>query len=194
MNTLMKTLTHPIAITVLALVTMFNAPLAQAQNPRVSMETNFGNIEIELLEKLAPLTVENFLKLVDAEFYDGLIFHRVIANFMIQGGGYTPALQYREGDATVRNESFNGVKNSLGTVAMARMADPDSAGTQFFINVRNNPHLDAAGGKAGYTVFGRVVSGMEVVHEIEVVNTHLKAGMAAVPEEPVIIQKVTRIE
>ena len=194
MNTLMKTLSHPIQITVLALITTFSAPLAQAENPRVSMETNFGNIEIELLEKLAPLTVENFLKLVDAEFYDGLIFHRVIANFMIQGGGYTPALQYREGDATVRNESFNGVKNSLGTVAMARMADPDSAGTQFFINVRNNPHLDAAGGNAGYTVFGRVISGMDVVHEIELVNTHLKAGMAAVPEEPVIIHKVSRIE
>lgn len=181
-------------ILVLTVATLAVAPLTYAQNPRVEMVTDFGTIEIELLEKLAPLTVANFLSLVDEAFYDGLVFHRVIANFMIQGGGYTQTLDYKPWDKTVPNESFNGVKNSLGTVAMARLSDPDSANAQFFINVRNNPHLDAAGNKAGYTVFGRVVSGMEVVHEIEVVNTHLTRGMAAVPEEPVVIRKIARIE
>ena len=112
---------------------------------------------------------------------------------MIQGGGYTPDVKYKPGAKTVPNESFNGVKNSRGTIAMARLADPDSADTQFFINVRDNPNLDADGSKAGYTVFGRVSSGMEVVDKIELVNTHLRAGMAAVPEESVIITKVERI-
>jgi len=181
-------------ILVLAVVSLAAAPFTYAENPRVTMETNFGTIEIELLEKLAPLTVANFLELVDAEFYDGLVFHRVIANFMIQGGGYTPTLEYKPRDKTVPNESFNGVKNTVGTVAMARLSDPDSANAQFFINVRDNPHLDAAGNKAGYTVFGRVISGMEVVHEIELVNTHLSRGMAAVPEEPVVIESVARTE
>jgi cyclophilin family peptidyl-prolyl cis-trans isomerase len=169
------------------------APIAYADNPRVAMVTDFGTIEVELLEKLAPETVANFLSLVDDDFYNGLIFHRVIANFMIQTGGYTASLDYKPAPGKVRNESFNGVKNTAGTLAMARMADPDSADSQFFINVRDNPHLDAAGNKAGYTVFGKVVSGMEVVHEIELVNTHLKAGMAAVPEDPVVIQAVERL-
>lgn len=167
--------------------------LAAADNPRVNVVTDYGNIEIELLETLAPRTVENFLKLVDDKFYDGLVFHRVIANFMIQGGGYTPDLTYKPGPNTVPNESFNGVKNTRGTIAMARLADPDSADTQFFINVKDNTHLDPVGGNAGYTVFGRVVDGMEVVEQIELVNTHLSRGMAAVPEEPVIIQKIERI-
>ena len=194
MNILKRLISQPLSILILAAAALVAMPGAHADNPRVAMATNFGTIEIELLESLAPLTVENFLKLVDEQFYDGLIFHRVIANFMIQGGGYTADLEYKPGAAEVPNESFNGVKNTIGTVAMARLADPDSANTQFFINVQDNPHLDAAGTKAGYTVFGRVISGMEVVHEIELVNTHLKAGMAAVPEEPVLIQTMARIE
>ncbi len=189
----MKTL-KKLPILILTVASLAMAPFTHADNPRVSMVTDFGAIEIELLEQLAPQTVANFLELVDEAFYDGLVFHRVIANFMIQGGGYTPSLDYKPREKTVANESFNGVKNTLGTVAMARLSDPDSANAQFFINVRDNPHLDAAGNKAGYTVFGRVISGMEVVHEIEVVNTHLSRGMAAVPEEPVVIQKITRIE
>ena len=164
-----------------------------SDNPRVAMMTDFGKIEIELYVKLAPKTVANFLQLVDERFYDGLVFHRVIANFMIQGGGYTADLDYKPAPQTVPNESFNGVRNTRGTIAMARLADPDSADTQFFINVRDNPNLDASGDKAGYTVFGRVVDGMHVVDEIELVNTHLKRGMAAVPEEPVVIQSVTRL-
>ena len=178
---------------VVAVLTLTAASLSNAGNPRVAMITELGTIEIELLESLAPRTVSNFLALVDEKFYDGLIFHRVIANFMIQGGGYTPDLKYKSGANTVPNESFNGVKNGRGTIAMARLADPDSADTQFFINVRDNPNLDADGSKAGYTVFGRVSAGMEVVDKIELVNTHLRGGMAAVPEDSVIITRVERI-
>lgn len=168
--------------------------LAQAANPRVAIDTNHGVIEVELFEQLAPLTVANFLGLIESGFYEGLIFHRVIANFMIQGGGYNQQVRYVPGPKTVANESFNGVKNTKGTVAMARLSDPDSADTQFFINVKDNTHLDAAGGQAGYTVFGRVSAGYEVVESIELVSTHLSHGMAAVPEELVIISSITLIE
>lgn len=164
-----------------------------ADNPRVAMVTEYGTIEIELLPELAPRTVDNFLALVDDQFYDGLVFHRVIANFMIQGGGYLPDLTYKPAPNKVPNESNNGVRNSRGSVAMARLSDPDSADSQFFINVKDNPHLDADSTRAGYTVFGRVAGGMEVVDKIELVNTHLKGGMAAVPEEPVVIVKIERI-
>jgi cyclophilin family peptidyl-prolyl cis-trans isomerase len=166
---------------------------AHAEDPKVAIDTNFGTIEIQLMPNLAPRTVENFLALVDKQFYDGLVFHRVIANFMIQAGGYTADLQYKPATKTVPNESFNGVKNSRGTIAMARLNDPDSANSQFFINVTDNPNLDANGSKAGYTVFGKVSGGMEVVESIELVNTHLKRGMAAVPEEPVLIHTIKRI-
>ncbi len=162
--------------------------------PKVTIKTNYGDIEIALLEKLAPRTVANFLQLVDEEFYDGLVFHRVIANFMIQAGGYTPDMTYKEDPRTIPNESFNGVKNKRGTIAMARLNDPDSAGTQFFTNVSDNPNLDADGAEAGYAVFGRVSAGMEVVTEIELVNTHLFKGFAAVPEDPVIIHSIRLTE
>lgn len=156
------------------------------------MTTDYGTIELELFEKLAPVTVKNFLTLVDEEFYNGLVFHRVIANFMIQGGGYTADLTYKPGPGTIPNESYNGVRNTRGTVAMARQNDPDSADTQFFINVKDNPHLDAQPNQAGYAVFGRVVDGMETVDQIELVNTHLKRGMVAVPEEAVVISSIKR--
>ena len=164
-----------------------------AANPRVAINTNHGVIEVELYEKLAPLTVANFLELVDNEFYTNLVFHRVIANFMIQGGGYNTEMRYIPGPKTVPNESYNGLKNSKGTIAMARLSDPDSADTQFFINVKDNGHLDAAGGEPGYTVFGKVSAGYEVVESIELVNTYLSHGMAAVPEEQVVISSITRI-
>jgi len=178
----------------IALVASTFALGAFAENPRVAIDTNFGVIEVELTPTLAPRTVENFLSLVDDEFYNGLVFHRVIANFMIQAGGYNADLQYKQAPATVPNESFNGVKNTRGTIAMARLNDPDSANSQFFINVADNPNLNADGSKAGYTVFGKVSAGMDVVDAIELVNTHLRRGMAAVPEEPVIIHSITRIE
>lgn len=164
-----------------------------AENPRVAINTNHGTIEVELYEKFSPLTVANFLELVDSGFYSGLVFHRVIANFMIQGGGYNTEMRYIPGPKTVPNESFNGLKNTKGTVTMARLSDPDSADTQFFINVNDNDHLDASGGQPGYTVFGKVSAGYEVVESIELTNTHLSNGLAAVPEEPIIISDISRL-
>jgi len=161
--------------------------------PRVALDTSAGTIVVELEPARAPQTVANFLDLVDADFYDGLIFHRVVANFVIQGGGYTPDMALREPPRTVVNESFNGLSNRKGAIAMARLADPDSADAQFYINVRNNAQLDARPGKPGYTVFGRVVEGMDVVVDIELVDTGLRNGMAGVPLEPVVIEEARRL-
>ena len=162
--------------------------VAHAQdNPRVSLVTNKGAIEIELLPKFAPKHVANFLSLVEEEFYVGLVFHRVIPNFMIQAGGYDGDLNYKASERRIKNESFNGLKNKRLTIAMARLNDPDSADTQFFINVRDNPHLDAQPGQPGYTVFGKVVDGLDVIETIELTDTHLRMGMVAVPEETITI-------
>ena len=157
-------------------------PSVDGENPRVLLTTSLGSIEMELLPKFAPLHVENFLKLVEEKFYDGLIFHRVVPNFMIQAGGFDVEMNYDSEDRrAIPNESFNGLKNSRGSVAMARLDDPDSANTQFFINVNNNDFLDATTGSPGYTVFGRVIDGYDVVEQIELVDTHLAMGMAGVP-------------
>ena len=176
-----------------AALTMLTGPALAADNPLVRLETSAGNIDIELYPDRAPASVENFLTLVDGGFYDGLIFHRVVAGFVIQAGGYDERLTYRPPPATVVNESLNGLSNQKYSVAMARLSDPDSADTQFFINVKHNPNLDAQRGKPGYTVFGQVVAGMDVVTTIELVNTHVEAGMAGVPEEDVIISRATRL-
>jgi cyclophilin family peptidyl-prolyl cis-trans isomerase len=165
---------------------------AIAATERVVLETNRGLIELELDAGKAPVTVANFLKYVDSGFYDGLIFHRVLANFVIQAGGYDASMQRREPGAPIVNESFNGLHNGKGTIAMARQDQPDSAAAQFFINVSNNPSLDAKPGKPGYAVFGRVVSGMDVVEDIELTETHVVDGMVGVPVEPVVIIKARR--
>jgi len=163
-----------------------------ATNPTVVIETTEGNIELELLPKFAPKHVANFLNLVEAEFYTGLIFHRVIPNFMIQAGGYDVGVNYKEtGGISVPNESFNGLRNKRGSVAAARLEDPDSASTQFFINVRDNFYLDAKPGQPGYTVFARVIDGFDTVERIELTDTHLRKGMAGVPEQPITILSVT---
>lgn len=163
-----------------------------ATNPTVVIETTEGNIELELLPKFAPKHVANFLNLVEAEFYTGLIFHRVIPNFMIQAGGYDVGVNYKEtGGISVPNESFNGLRNKRGSVAAARLDDPDSASTQFFINVRDNFYLDAKPGQPGYTVFARVIDGFDTVERIELTDTHLRKGMAGVPEQPITILSVT---
>ena len=161
--------------------------------PVVRLETTMGNIDIELYPDRAPETVANFLDLVDNSFYSDLIFHRVVAGFVIQAGGYDEAMTYRTPPRTVANESANGLSNQQYTVAMARLSDPDSADSQFFINVRHNPHLDGDRTKAGYTVFGQVVAGKDVVTAIELVDTHLEAGMAGVPEKDVTITKAFRL-
>ena len=153
-------------------------------NPRVILQTTLGQIEITLLPDRAPLTVDHFLGLVQQGHYDGLIFHRVIENFMIQGGGYTPALEYRDSGKSVKNESDNGLSNLRGTIAMARNSDPDSASAQFYINVKDNGHLNSREGAVGYTVFGFVTQGMQVVESIALIDTHTKQGMPAVPIVP----------
>ncbi len=169
---------------------------AEAATPgtRVRLETTMGDIDIALYDYAAPRTVENFLELVDSGFYDGLIFHRVVAGFVIQAGGYEPDLSYREPPRTVVNESANGLRNRRGTLAMARLADPDSADSQFFINVDDNTHLDMAPGQPGYAVFGEVTGGMDVVTEIELVDAGRQGEFVGLPETPVLIERAFRLE
>ena len=166
---------------------------ADESAPVVRFATSAGTIDIELFPSKSPQTVENFLQLVDDGFYDGLIFHRVIASFMVQTGGYDGAMIYRKPPRTVVNESCNGLSNSRGTVAMARTADADSADAQFFINVKDNAYLDGNTGKPGYTVFGKVIEGMEAVTDVELSDTQRRAGMADVPVENVVIQSANRL-
>ena len=160
---------------------------------RVVLQTNKGEIEIELFTDRAPVTVANFLKYVDAGFYNGLVFHRVIAGFMIQGGGFDPNLKQRTPNAPIVNESKNGLHNIVGAVAMARTNAPDSATSQFYINVADNPDLDFASNHPGYCVFGKIVGGMDVVEAIASVRTTFKGGMKDVPIEAVIIETAKRV-
>ncbi len=155
----------------------------------ILMSTSLGDIKIELYDQDAPETVKNFLSYVNDKFYDGTIFHRVIAGFMIQGGGMTPDLQQKQTKPPIKNESSNGLKNETYTLAMARTSVPDSATSQFFIHVKNNSFLDKASAQdgVGYSVFGKVVEGMDVVNKIEKVQT----GRSDVPNEPVVIKSVT---
>lgn len=178
----------------LALCIAGGATAAKAEDaPVVQLDTTVGEIRIRLFPDKAPRTVDNFLRLVEDGFYDGLIFHRVVANFVIQAGGYDAEMNLREPPGTVANESFNGLRNRRGTVAMARLRDPDSADAQFFINVKDNAHLDAKPGQPGYTVFGEVVAGMDAVTAIELSDTEVHQGMAGVPKAPIIIERLTRV-
>jgi cyclophilin family peptidyl-prolyl cis-trans isomerase len=163
---------------------------------RVLMETSLGTITLELYPDKAPITVKNFLDYVDAEFFDGTIFHRVIPNFMIQGGGMEPGMRQKKTRATIKNESGNGLANARGTVAMARTSVPDSATAQFFINVADNSFLDKAKASdgVGYCVFGKVVEGMDVVEKIKAVKTTNKGGHGDVPVTDVVIQSIRREE
>ena len=163
--------------------------------PQVKFETSLGNFVVELYPDKAPKTVENFLLYVKAKHYDGLIFHRVIPNFMVQGGGYTTKYEEKIMRPPVPLEASNGLKNELGTVAMARTNDPNSARSQFFINVKDNPFLNAKGPADGYTVFGRVVSGMETVMKIKDVPTG-SGGMfpTDVPKTPILINSATLVK
>jgi peptidyl-prolyl cis-trans isomerase B (cyclophilin B) len=158
------------------------------------METSLGNVRLELFADKAPLSAKNFLKYVDDKFYDGLVFHRVIADFMIQGGGLGPDLKEKRGRAPIANEGGNGLPNARGTLAMARTAVPDSATSQFFINLKDNSFLDRAKARdnAGYAVFGRVIGGMEVIDKISRVQTGERGGHRDVPLEPVVIRSLRR--
>ena len=166
-------------------------------NPKVRMTTNVGVVEIELDAKRAPVSTENFLKYVDQGTYDGTIFHRVIPGFMIQGGGFTPGMKQKPTGAPIKNEADNGLKNTAGTIAMARTNDPNSATAQFFINTVDNTflnHRDKTPQGWGYAVFGKVTSGMDVVKKIEAVATGNSGMHQNVPREDVVIQKIERIK
>lgn len=182
-----------LAVVSCATLTAGTLQAAAGDTPRVRLSTSLGDIDVELYADKAPRTVANFLERVDEGFYEGLIFHRVVAGFVIQTGGYDAELNYREPPGNVPNESANGLRNTRGTLAMARLADPDSANTQFFINVKDNGHLDPAAGQPGYTVFGRVIDGMDVVTEIELSDTTRQGGMAGVPETTIVIEDTTRL-
>jgi len=156
----------------------------------IVFETSKGNIEIELDSENAPVSAENFLGYVNSGFYDGTVFHRVIPNFMIQGGGFTPEGTEKSTNPAIKLESNNGLKNERGTIAMARTSAPNSATSQFFINVVDNPALDYSPGNDGYAVFGKVVSGMDVVDGIKDVPTTVKHGFYDDwPVEDIIIEK-----
>ncbi len=166
------------------------ASASDAANPSVIIHTSLGDITLELFAEEAPASVENFLAYANEGFYDGTIFHRVISHFMIQGGGMTPDLKPKATRDPVVNEAGNGISNTRGTVAMARTSQPDSATSQFFINVQDNGSLDRNPTSAGYTVFGKVTEGMEVVDEIRFVETTSFPPYHDVPAEPVLIESV----
>lgn len=160
----------------------------------ITLHTNYGDITLELDFDKAPKTAANFKQYAEEGFYNGTIFHRVINNFMIQGGGFTEDMEQKKTRATIENEADNGLKNDTYTVAMARTMDPHSATAQFFINVKDNGFLNHSGKTAqgwGYCVFGKVVAGTDVVDKIKGVNTGSSAGHQDVPTEPVVINKVT---
>lgn len=173
------------------LAPMTNPPTST--NPSVVLETSMGPITIELDGVKAPISTANFLQYVDSGHYDGTIFHRVIGNFMIQGGGFTPSMDQKKTGNQIKNEWTNKVSNKKYTVAMARLGNqPDSATAQFFINVGDNGFLDQPRDGAGYAVFGKVTAGTDVVEKIKGVRTGNKNGMGDVPVEPVVITKARR--
>jgi cyclophilin family peptidyl-prolyl cis-trans isomerase len=179
------------ALSVLAAVT----PVAGADNPKVIMDTTKGQLTIELYPDKAPDTVKNFLAYVDAGFYNGTIFHRVIPNFMVQGGGFTSDMQQKSTRPPIKIESDNGLKNLRGTLAMARTQDPNSATAQFFINTVDNAFLDFTAKTVqgwGYAVFAKVVQGLEVVDEISKVKTGVKGMHRDVPLDAVTITSLKR--
>ncbi len=163
----------------------------------IIFKTNYGDITVELDYEKAPKTAENFAQYVRDGFYDGTIFHRVIDNFMIQGGGFEPGMTQKETRETIENEADNGLRNDVGTLAMARTMDPHSASAQFFINIKDNDFLNHTAKTSqgwGYAVFGKVTDGMDVVDKIKNVTTTMKGGHQDVPAEDVIIESAELTE
>ena len=163
----------------------------------IKLTTSAGEITLEMFADKAPKTVENFEQYVRDGFYDGTIFHRVINNFMIQGGGFEPGMTQKKTGAPIENEANNGVGNETGTIAMARTSDPHSATAQFFINVKDNEFLNHTAPTSsgwGYCVFGKVVDGMDVVNEIKTAETTFRSGHQDVPAEDIVILKAEIIE
>jgi peptidyl-prolyl cis-trans isomerase A (cyclophilin A) len=160
--------------------------------PVVILSTSQGDIKVELDAEKTPITVENFLGYVDAEFFDGTIFHRVIPGFMIQGGGFDEKMSQKKTRAPIKNEADNGLSNDRGTLAMARTSEVDSATSQFFINLKDNDFLNHGSRDFGYAVFGKVVEGMDVVDKIAATPTTNRGGHGDVPVEPIVINSVRR--
>ena len=185
---------NKLSIVLCLFLAMLGTTAMSDTQPKVQFDTNKGTIVIELNQEKAPLTVENFLSYVKSGFYDGVIFHRVIPNFMIQGGGFTPDMQQKPTQGNINNEANNGLKNIKGSIAMARTSAPHSASSQFFINVKDNSFLDFTSETPqgwGYAVFGQVINGIEVVEAIENVTTGVVGPYSDVPKEAVIIEKAS---
>ena len=165
-------------------------------DPAVKLETSLGDIVVRLDARKAPISTANFVQYVKSGFYDGTVFHRVIKNFMIQGGGFTPDLKQKSARASIRNEADNGLKNKKYTIAMARTSEPHSASAQFFINTKDNDFLDFKSQTPqgwGYAVFGKVISGTEVVDKIKAVKTGRSGFHDDVPKEDVVIEKAVAL-
>lgn len=194
---MIKTFSLILAISIVFVIA-FSKVGAEAINPVVLFETSLGNIKVELYPEKAPITVENFLAYVKEGFYEGLIFHRVIKTFVIQGGGFLPGMERRQPTRPpIKNEARVDLKNERGTIAMARTMEVDSASSQFFINVgdnRNLDHVDDTQRGFGYAVFGKVVEGMDVIDKIRNVPTHNVGMFRDVPKDPVIISKARLLE
>lgn len=163
------------------------------ENPRVAIKTDLGTIVVELYEKEAPITVSNFLNYVDSKFYDGTIFHRVVPGFVVQGGGMTFDFANKPTQEAIKNESFNGLKNDYKTLAMARRSHPDSATSQFYVNLQANPGLNATETKPGYTVFGMVIDGMDVIEKIAQEPRGMFKAHPEAPNYAVRVLSATRI-
>ncbi|EOU4740740.1 peptidylprolyl isomerase A [Escherichia coli] len=172
---------------VFALSALSPAAMAAKGDPHVLLTTSAGNIELELDKQKAPVSVQNFVDYVNSGFYNNTTFHRVIPGFMIQGGGFTEQMQQKKPNPPIKNEADNGLRNTRGTIAMARTADKDSATSQFFINVADNAFLDHGQRDFGYAVFGKVVKGMDVADKISQVPTHDVGPYQNVPSKPVVI-------
>jgi len=186
-----------LARTLLFLLSSFAGAALAADAPQVRLHTSLGDIVVELDAQRAPLSVKNFLSYVDAGYYTGTLFHRVIPGFMIQGGGFTADFQRKTTNAPIQNEADNGLHNVRGSIAMARTGDPHSATAQFFINTVDNAFLDHRAKTQrgwGYAVFGRVVSGMDVVDRISAVPTGSRGPYQDVPKDAVIIEQATRAD
>jgi len=160
----------------------------------ILFETTLGDFKIEFFEKEAPLSVANFRKYIDGGFFNGTIFHRIVPGFVIQGGGFTEDMTQKKTEAPIKNEADNGLKNSRGTLSMARTNDINSATSQFFVNLKDNDFLDHSRGNFGYAVFARVIEGMDVVDKIAAVETGRKRGFEDVPLEAVIMKTVRKID
>jgi cyclophilin family peptidyl-prolyl cis-trans isomerase len=159
----------------------------------IRFETTLGNFTVELYDDKAPTSAENFLKYVDEGFFDGTVFHRIVPGFVIQGGGFTEDMTQKKNHPPIKNEADNGVKNTRGTLSMARTNDINSATSQFFVNLKDNDFLDHTRGNFGYAVFGKVTEGMDVIDKIAAVKTGRRRGFEDVPLDPVVMTSVRRV-